>query len=91
MANFGDFQVGIYLEGMMNDQTPAITTNLARIEDQAREVLEPEAMGYIVPSAGDGASLRSRRLSEAGPQPFTRVNCPTLVMPRRKKSAQPVK
>ena len=61
MANFGDFQVGIYLDGMMNGTTPDLTTNLVRIEDQAREVLEPEAMGYIVPSAGDGATTRANR------------------------------
>lgn len=61
MANFGDFQTGIYLDGMMNGTTPDLTTNLARIEDQAREVLEPEAMGYIVPSAGDGATTRANR------------------------------
>jgi len=61
MANHGDFQVGIYLDGMMNGTTPSITTNLARLEDQAREVLEPEAMGYIVPSAGDGATTRANR------------------------------
>lgn len=61
MGNHGDFQTGIYLEGMLGGGTPELTTNLARIEDQAREILPPEAMGYIVPSAGDGASARANR------------------------------
>jgi L-lactate dehydrogenase (cytochrome) len=61
MANHGDFQVGIYLDGMLGGTRPELTTNLARIEDQAREVLSPEAMGYIVPSAGDGATTRANR------------------------------
>ncbi len=61
MAHFGDFQVGIYLDGMMNGTTPELTTNLVRLEEQAREVLKPEAMGYIVPSAGDGATTRANR------------------------------
>ncbi len=61
MAHFGDFQVGIYLDGMMNGTTPDITTNLVQLEAQAREVLEPEAMGYIVPSAGDGVTTRANR------------------------------
>lgn len=61
MTNHGDFQVGIYLDGMMNGVTPELTTNLARLEDHAREVLPPEAMGYIVPSAGDGATTRANR------------------------------
>lgn len=45
MPNFGDFQVGLYLEGMFNGRTPALTTNLARLEDRAREALPAEAMG----------------------------------------------
>ncbi|HEX4901757.1 MAG TPA: alpha-hydroxy-acid oxidizing protein [Acidimicrobiales bacterium] len=61
MGNHGDFQVGIYLDGMLGGTTPELTTNLARIEEQAREVLAPEAMGYIVPSAGDGATTRANR------------------------------
>jgi len=61
MANFGDFQVGIYLDGMLGGRTPELTTNLVRLEEQAREVLSPEAMGYIVPSAGDGATTRANR------------------------------
>lgn len=61
MTNFGDFQVGIYIDGMLGGRTRELTTNLARLEDQAREVLSPEAMGYIVPSAGDGATTRANR------------------------------
>jgi isopentenyl diphosphate isomerase/L-lactate dehydrogenase-like FMN-dependent dehydrogenase len=61
MPNFGDFQIGLYLEGMFNGRAPALTTNLARLEEQAREVLSAEAMGYIVPSAGDGATARANR------------------------------
>ena len=61
MPNFGDFQIGVYLEGMFNGRTPELTTNLVRLEEQARAVLAPEAMGYIVPSAGDGATARANR------------------------------
>lgn len=61
MTNYGDFQVGVYLQGMLEGRTPELTTNLVRLEDQAREVLSPEAMGYIVPSAGDGATARANR------------------------------
>lgn len=61
MGNHGDFQVGIYLDGMLGGTTPELTTNLARIEEQAAAVLAPEAMGYIVPSAGDGATTRANR------------------------------
>ena len=61
MPNFGDFQVSLYLDGMLNGTAPALPTNLAQIEQHARQVLSPEAMGYIVPSAGDGATARANR------------------------------
>lgn len=61
MANFGDLQAMIYAEGMFSGKTPEITTDLAHLEDKARERLTPEAMGYIVPSAGSGATARANR------------------------------
>jgi isopentenyl diphosphate isomerase/L-lactate dehydrogenase-like FMN-dependent dehydrogenase len=61
MGTFGDFQSGVYLEGMFNGRTPELTTNLVELEEQARAVLPAEAMGYIVPSAGHGATARANR------------------------------
>lgn len=61
MGNFGDFQVGVYLDGMLAGTTLDITTNLVQLEARAREVLPAEAVGYIVPSAGDGATARANR------------------------------
>jgi lactate 2-monooxygenase len=60
-GNYGDHQTGIYLNGMFADTRPEITTDLANLEDRAREVLAPDAMGYIVPSAGSGATARANR------------------------------
>jgi isopentenyl diphosphate isomerase/L-lactate dehydrogenase-like FMN-dependent dehydrogenase len=61
MPNFGDFQVSVYLEGMLSGSTPELTTNLAQLQEHAKAVLPAEAMGYIVPSAGDGATARANR------------------------------
>ncbi|TDW88061.1 isopentenyl diphosphate isomerase/L-lactate dehydrogenase-like FMN-dependent dehydrogenase [Kribbella pratensis] len=61
MANFGDFQLQIYLQGMLQGVTPEITTDLARLESQAAGKLPAEAMGYIVPSAGSGATARANQ------------------------------
>jgi isopentenyl diphosphate isomerase/L-lactate dehydrogenase-like FMN-dependent dehydrogenase len=61
VANFGDFQTGIYAQGMFGGQAPEIGTGLAQLEDQAAEVLAPEALGYITPSAGSGATARANR------------------------------
>lgn len=61
MANFGDYQSQIYAEGMFTGKIPQITTDLASLEDKAAEKLAPEALGYIVPSAGSGATARANR------------------------------
>lgn len=61
MTNYGDFQIGVYIDGMLGGKTPELTTNLVGIEEQAAEKLSPESMGYIVPSAGDGATARANR------------------------------
>jgi isopentenyl diphosphate isomerase/L-lactate dehydrogenase-like FMN-dependent dehydrogenase len=59
--NYSDYQSGIYANGMLAGQLPEITTDLAGLEDRARAVLSPEALGYIVPSAGSGATARANR------------------------------
>lgn len=55
-ANFGDHQLSIYVQGMFQNTRPEITTDLSRLESQAAANLSVEAMGYIVPSAGSGAT-----------------------------------
>jgi L-lactate dehydrogenase (cytochrome) len=59
VTHFGDHQVSIYAAGMLAGQTPAWTTDLASLERHAAEVLPPEALGYIVPSAGGGSTARA--------------------------------
>src|SRR5690606_360070 len=54
-------QLGIYAQGMFAGTKPSWTTNLARLEEYARDKLSPEAFGYIVPSAGDSATTRANR------------------------------
>jgi lactate 2-monooxygenase len=60
-AHFSDHQIGIYLQGMFADTKPSITTNLAELEQRAAESLSPDAVGYIVASAGSGATARANR------------------------------
>ncbi|SNT52138.1 FMN-dependent dehydrogenase, includes L-lactate dehydrogenase and type II isopentenyl diphosphate isomerase [Rhodococcoides kyotonense] len=59
--NFSDHQIGIYAQGMFTDQRPEITTNLAKLEEQAAATLTPEALGYIVASAGSGSTAQANR------------------------------
>lgn len=59
MTHFGDHQSSIYVNGMFLGQVPEITTNLAELESHAAKALDPAAMGYIVPSAGSGATARA--------------------------------
>jgi isopentenyl diphosphate isomerase/L-lactate dehydrogenase-like FMN-dependent dehydrogenase len=58
-ANFGDHQLSIYAQGMFQNTRPEITTDLSRLESQAAADLSAEAMGYIMPSAGSGATARA--------------------------------
>lgn len=60
-GHFGDHQLDIYRAGMFTGRMPPITTNLVELEDQARQVLSPEAFGYITPSAGNGQTARANR------------------------------
>jgi isopentenyl diphosphate isomerase/L-lactate dehydrogenase-like FMN-dependent dehydrogenase len=60
-ANFADYQTSIYANGMFAGEPPAISTDLAGLEERARAVLPPEAIGYIAPSAGSGATARANR------------------------------
>ncbi|WP_343975973.1 MULTISPECIES: alpha-hydroxy-acid oxidizing protein [Kribbella] len=59
MANYGDHQLSIYVQGMFQNTLPEITTDLSRLESQAAGSLSAEAMGYIVPSAGSGSTARA--------------------------------
>ncbi|MFI6444783.1 alpha-hydroxy-acid oxidizing protein [Kitasatospora sp. NPDC050543] len=46
---------------MFGGRLPELTTDLAALEDSARARLSPEALGYIVASAGSGATARANR------------------------------
>jgi len=59
VTHFGDHQVAIYAAGMLAGQTPAWTTDLTALESHAAQVLPPEALGYVVPSAGGGSTARA--------------------------------
>ena len=65
-SNFSDHQLGIYAGGMFANQVPAITTDLAHLEEHARGILSDEATGYIVASAGSGDTARANRDAFAG-------------------------
>jgi isopentenyl diphosphate isomerase/L-lactate dehydrogenase-like FMN-dependent dehydrogenase len=51
----------IYLQGMTAGIRPAITTDLAALEQAAREQLGPEAFWYVAGSAGTEATARANR------------------------------
>ena len=57
---FGNFQSEIYLRGTTGERPP-FTTDLAQLEDAAREAMTPEAFGYVAGSAGSGATARANR------------------------------
>ncbi|MFC5289036.1 lactate 2-monooxygenase [Actinokineospora guangxiensis] len=60
MAHFGDYQSEIYLQGL-GGATPPFTTDGVRLEEAAREKLEPAPFGYVAGGAGSGATVRANR------------------------------
>ena len=57
---FANYQNEIYLTGTTG-QRPPFTTDLSRLEDAAREVLDPQAFGYVAGSAGSTSTARANR------------------------------
>lgn len=51
MPNYGDYQFGIYLQGM-SGQKPALPLNLATLEAQAKAKIDPRAYWYVAGGAG---------------------------------------
>ncbi|MGH3759671.1 lactate 2-monooxygenase [Actinophytocola sp.] len=60
MTSFGSYQNEIYLQGL-GDQVPMFTTDGTRLEDAARERLDPGPFGYVAGGAGSGATMRANR------------------------------
>lgn len=55
-----DFQYRIYLEGLAG-RTPGLPTDLSRLEELARERMDPAVHDYVAGGAGSEASVRANR------------------------------
>ncbi|HEV2132536.1 MAG TPA: lactate 2-monooxygenase [Longimicrobiaceae bacterium] len=55
-------QAGIYIRGLAGKR-PIVSTNLERLEEQARKQLSPEAFAYVAGGAGMESSMRANRAS----------------------------
>jgi lactate 2-monooxygenase len=55
---FADFQYEIYARGLGGER-PALPIAAAELEQRAREVLSPEAFGYVAGGAGSEATMRA--------------------------------
>ncbi len=58
--NFGDYQLGIYMQGMMGLK-PELPLNLDELERQAREKIDPRAYWYVAGGAGAEDTVRYNR------------------------------
>lgn len=59
-GNFGDYQLGIYMQGMLGLK-PAQTLNIEELERQAREKIDPRAYWYVAGGAGAEDTVRFNR------------------------------
>ena len=57
---FANFQYEIYGRGLAGE-TPNIPISVAALEERAREVMTPEAYGYVAGGAGTEATVRANR------------------------------
>ncbi|OUZ10295.1 lactate 2-monooxygenase [Aeromicrobium sp. PE09-221] len=52
MSNFSDFQLGVYLEGILG-QAPTMPFTFSELEAQAQEAVVPDLWDYVAGGAGD--------------------------------------
>jgi L-lactate dehydrogenase (cytochrome) len=57
---FGDFQYEIYGRGLAGER-PRLPISVGELEDSAREVMSPEAFGYVAGGAGSERTVRANR------------------------------
>lgn len=58
MANYGDWQLSIYLAGLTGER-PSLPMTYAELEHRAEEVMSPEIWSYVAGGAGDEHTQRA--------------------------------
>jgi lactate 2-monooxygenase len=51
-THFADYELGIYLQGMLSGAKPDLPMTLAELERLAKEKIDPRAFGYVAGGAG---------------------------------------
>jgi lactate 2-monooxygenase len=59
-TNYGDYQLGVYLQGMMGQQ-PDFPFEVEEVERRAKEQLDPKAYWYVAGGAGAGETVERNR------------------------------
>lgn len=60
---YGQYQVELYMKGVLLEQPPDVTTNPNKLEEQARRAMFPGPFYYIYGGAGEGATMDANRLA----------------------------
>lgn len=60
---YGQFQNGLYREGILHNRLPLVTTDPNKLEEQARLVLPPGPYNYVAGGAGERATMDANRLA----------------------------
>lgn len=58
MSNFGEFNMGVYVNNFLTGQKPDYPFTYAELEAQAAELLGPELFDYVAGGAGDEITAR---------------------------------
>lgn len=61
--NYGAFQTEIYMDGLLKNRLPTVTTDPDRLEQQAREHPGARSFNYVAGGAGEKAIMDANRLA----------------------------
>lgn len=60
---YGAFQTEIYMDGLLKNRLPTVTTDPNKFEQQAREHLGARSFNYVAGGAGEKATMDANRLA----------------------------
>ena len=60
---YGQYQLDIYFNSVLNDTKVPFTTDPNKLEDAARKAMTPEGFGYVFGGAGEQSTMHANRLA----------------------------
>ncbi|KAG7292348.1 hypothetical protein NEMBOFW57_002383 [Staphylotrichum longicolle] len=75
---YGQYQFDLYAQAIMAGKKPIVTTDPNKLEQAARDAMNPEAFNYVFGGAGEQATMHANRLAFRQWKVIPRMLRPTL-------------